>query len=79
MQKLNSNRSHVLHSLHMPNRNPAMSVEFCSSSGTHILDHPPADGASLTGGQVTVVTIGQVDTDFACLISILNLSMASRA
>ena len=30
----------------------------------HLLDHLAADGAGLTGGQVTVVTASQVDTDF---------------
>ena len=45
-----------------------ISVEFCSSYGTHLLDHLAADGACLTGGQVTVVTIGQVDADLgSCL------------
>ena len=30
----------------------------------HLLDHLAADGAGLAGGQVTVVAVGQVDTDF---------------
>ena len=30
----------------------------------HLLDHLAADGTCLTGGQVTVVTIGQVDAHF---------------
>ena len=29
----------------------------------HLLDHLAADGACLTGGQVTVVTVGQVDAN----------------
>ena len=34
----------------------------------HLLDHLPTDGARLAGGQVTVVTAPQVDTDFGgCL------------
>ena len=34
----------------------------------HLLDHLAPDGACLAGGQVTVVAVGQVDTDFgSCL------------
>ena len=32
----------------------------------HLLDHLAADGACLAGGQVTVVTVGQVDADLGC-------------
>ena len=72
---LNVNCSYVLHSLHMPNRNPAVSVEFCSSYGTNLLDHLAADGACLTGGQVAVVAVGQVDTHFPwCTYYIVNSS-----
>ena len=39
-------------------------LECQSSYGTHLLDHLAANGASLTGGQVTVVTVGQVDAHF---------------
>ena len=39
----------------------------------HLLDHLAADGAGLAGGQVTVVTIGQVHADFPwCPFYILN-------
>ena len=65
--------------LHISRRNSADSLKLFGSFGTHLLDHLTADGACLTGGQVTVVTVGQIDADFACLISILNLSIASRA
>ena len=65
--------------LHISRRNSADSLKLFGSYGTHLLDHLAADGACLTGGQVTVVTVGQIDADFACLISILNLSIASRA
>ena len=41
-----------------------MSLIFYVSYGTNILDHLAADGAGLTGGQVTVVAIGQVDAHF---------------
>ena len=59
-------------------RNTTDSLEIFSSSGTHVLDHLAPDGAGLAGGQVTVIAVGQVDTDLACLISILKRSMASR-
>ena len=39
----------------------------------HFLDHLAADGAGLTGGQVTVVAVGQVDTYLPwCPFYILN-------
>jgi len=39
----------------------------------HLLDHLAADGAGLAGGQVTVVTIGQVHAHFPwCHFYILN-------
>ena len=39
----------------------------------HLFDHLAADGAGFAGGQVTVVTIGQVDTDLPwCPFYILN-------
>ena len=33
------------------------------SYGAHVLDHLAADGAGFPGGQVTVVTVGQVYAD----------------
>ena len=43
-------------------------LECKGAYGPVIFDHLAADGACLTGGQVTVVTVGQVDTDFgSCL------------
>ena len=47
----------------MSHINTARSVEFCSSYGTHLLYHLAADAACLTGSQVAVVAIGQVDAD----------------
>ena len=45
----------------------------------HLLDHLAADGAGLTGGQVTVVAVGQVDTDLPwCLFYLLN-SLCKRS
>ena len=32
----------------------------------HLLDHLATDGASLTGGQVAVIAIGQVNANFLC-------------
>ena len=40
------------------------SMECKGSYGTAFFDHLAADGAGFTGGQVTVVTIGQVDAHF---------------
>ena len=43
-------------------------LECKGAYGPVIFDHLAADGAGLAGGQVTVVTVGQVDTDFgSCL------------
>ena len=63
---LGCNRNYVLHFLYTTHSGSAVSVEFCDSSGTNVIYHLAADGASLTGGQVTVVAVGQVDADFAC-------------
>ena len=39
----------------------------------HLLNHLAADGAGLAGGQVTVVTVGQVNADLPwCPFYILN-------
>ena len=39
----------------------------------HFLDHLAADGTGLTGGQVTVITIGQINANFPwCPFYILN-------
>ena len=42
------------------------SMECKGSYGTILFDHLAADGAGLTGGQVTVVTVLQVDAHFLC-------------
>ena len=43
------------------------------SFGRQVLDHLAADGAGLTGGQVAVVAVGQVDTHFPwCTYYIVN-------
>jgi len=34
-----------------------------ASYGFHVLDHLPADGTGLLGGQLTVVALLQVDTN----------------
>jgi hypothetical protein len=49
-----------------------VTFKFHSSCGFHVLDHLAADGAGLTGGQVTVVTVGQV---YANLGSGLHLEL----
>ena len=40
------------------------SVDCKGSYGTAFFDHLAAHGTGLTGGQVTVVAVGQVDTHF---------------
>ena len=50
-----------------------MASEVHTSYGTLVFDHLAADGTGLAGGQVTVVTVGQVDTYFPwCPFYILN-------
>ena len=45
-----------------------MAGEDHSSYGAIVLDHLAADGAGLTGGQVTIVAVGQVYANFlSCL------------
>jgi len=59
---------YVLHSFHMICRNPIISDIIHRSYGAYVLDHLAADGAGLAGGQVTVVTVGQVNAHFlGCL------------
>ena len=49
------------------------SVECKGSYGTAFFDHLAADGAGFAGGQVTVVAVGQVDTDLPwCPFYIVN-------
>ena len=55
---------YVPHRLHMPLHDPVISCKSRGSYGAHVLDHLAADGAGLTGGQVTVVALLQVDADF---------------
>ena len=72
---LNNNTKDVLNTVGITGRNPTDSLKLFSSSGTNVLDHLAADGAGLTGGQVTVVAVGQIDTDFPwCPFYILNSS-----
>ena len=50
-------------------------LEFRSAYGTHLLYHLPANGACLTGSQVAVVAVGQVDADLPwCTYYIVNSS-----
>ena len=48
------------------------SMECKGSYGTAFFDHLAADGAGLTGGQVTVVTVGQIYANF---LSSLHLEL----
>lgn len=51
---------YVPYCLHMPLHDPVISCKSRGSYGAHVLDHLAADGAGFAGGQVTVVTVGQV-------------------
>ena len=65
---LNGYGSYVFHNLYIPKSSPASSFVLRDSFGTYVLDHLAADTACLTGGQVAVVAVGQVDADFlGCL------------
>ena len=54
-------RGYVLDILLMPWRGAVCTLIVHSSYGSHFLDHLAAHGAGLTGGQVTVVALLQVD------------------
>ena len=70
---LNRKASYVLDILYMTHCNPILSDIIYGSCGTYVLDHLAADGAGFTAGQVTVVTVGQVDADLPwCHFYILN-------
>jgi len=52
---------------------PIISDIIYGSHGAYVLDHLAADRAGLTGGQMTVITVGQVDAHFPwCPFYILN-------
>ena len=61
---LNCNRRYVFYFHFMPRRGAVCAGVTRASYGTHLLDHLAADGAGLTGGQVAVVTLLQIDADF---------------
>ena len=42
----------------------AFPVESCRLYGPNLLDHLAADGAGLSGGEVAIIAVGQVDADF---------------
>ena len=53
-------------------------LECKGAYGPVSFDHLTADGACLAGGQVTVVTVGQVNTNFLCCLHLeLVHSLAS--
>jgi len=73
MSLLDCDCGYVLHGLYMTHGNTVMPVISRCSYGTFFLDHLATDGAGLTGGQVTVVAVLQVDADFPwCPFYILN-------
>lgn len=61
----------------MSRSNPAIPLIFHASYGIHLLDHLAADGAGFAGGQVTVVTVGQVHANLPwCLFYIVNFQIS---
>ena len=69
---------YVLNSLFMPESSSVIPHEVHSSYGTIVLDHLAAHGAGLTGSQVAVVTLLQVDADPPwCSRSSLTYSFAA--
>ena len=74
---LNCNPEYVPNGVAIIRGNPTFSGKNFASLGCPVLDHLAADGACLTGGQMTVVAVGQIDTDFPwCPFYILNSSCA---
>ena len=47
-------------------RYSVMTFKSNSSYGVHIVDHLSADRTCLTGGEIAVVAVVQIDTDFVC-------------
>ena len=62
--QLYTNGRDVRHGLGVADSSTDVSIEKYVSYGTHLFHHLAANGACLTGGQVTVVAIGQIDADF---------------
>ena len=42
--------------------------DFACLSRTNLIDHLTADGTGLTAGELAVIAVLQVDTDFSCCI-----------
>ena len=63
---LNCNPEYVPNGVAIIRGNPTFSGKNFASLGCPVLDHLAADGAGLTGGQVTIVTVGQVDAHLGC-------------
>ena len=61
----NNHPDNVLHFHPMSYGHPTISLKLHTSYGPHLLDHLAADGAGFAGGQVTVVTVGQVHANLA--------------
>ena len=74
---LNRHRSYVPHIDFMPNCGTSRTGIVHTSYGPHLLDHLAADGAGFAGGQVTVVTVGQVHANLPwCLFYIVNFQIS---
>ena len=73
IRNLNSDSRYVPYLNLMPHSSPVFTGIVRSSYGTHLLDHLAADAAGLTGGQVAVVALLQVDANLPwCSFSILK-------
>ena len=77
---LSMNTDHVPNCGFMSYRGTAFSVEAQSPYGFDTIDHLATDGTGLAGGQVTVVTILQVDANFLCSLhlELLHSSLSLR-
>ena len=61
---LHCDRNYVLHCLYISCGNTALTLEKSASLGIYVLDHLDADGAGFAGGQVAVVALLKIYTDF---------------
>ena len=80
--RLNRNGSYVPHIDFMPDCGTSRTGIAHTSYGPHLLDHLPAHGAGLAGGEVAIVALLQVDAHLPwCIYYIVNsyISIASSA
>ena len=61
-------KKRIFHINFVPLFYTAWTLENQESCGSHILNHLTADGTSLAGGEVTVVTLVKIYSYFACCL-----------